>query len=497
MIGQSGLPMMNNLAGSKEKAPEEVQAKSVASEAGAFEKALMPDASADGQQTPSESEQASPPVDALTGGRIVARGETDTAQFVEPLLLSPADGALPPSGDFVQQALQPLADTPNGSQSPEVSGEILPTPINDSGAEPQVSDIEAQASELGAKAALREAVKDEAAGMPQAQLEIDPQHVGSAQEANKLASTPDSPGVIAASAGTKADLKASGSEVQPSQQVLQASAVPSSGPGSDIAATTQSNAIVDTAPLSKAETAGSLAAIQSTEKKSQSQAELAQLRPTGPQSLSEFRSAAASQPGSASTSQDGPSPAAEKGELKLAVHSPTPPVQALASETSFLALGSLIERSEVLVGAAATITSTVSSRLDAPAAVMSSVDAKQVVHQINQAIIRMDGARTEIMLDPVELGRVSLTFITKDEGVTVLINADRSETADLLRRHGEQLQRDLSNSGYKDVELDFGQDDDPQQGTSSADGFEDTTTVGSTSVSYEANFITSGLDIRI
>ena len=125
------------------------------------------------------------------------------------------------------------------------------------------------------------------------------------------------------------------------------------------------------------------------------------------------------------------------------------------------------------------------------------VDSKQVAQQINQAIIRMDGARTEVMLDPVELGRVSLTFITKDEGVTVLINADRSETADLLRRNGEQLQRDLSESGYAGVELEFDQSDDPHRDQSKPDGFNEAASTQSLSFSYDANSITSGLDIRI
>ncbi len=109
----------------------------------------------------------------------------------------------------------------------------------------------------------------------------------------------------------------------------------------------------------------------------------------------------------------------------------------------------------------------------------------------------MDGARTEVMLDPVELGRVSLTFITKDEGVTVLITADRSETSDLLRRNGEQLQRDLSESGYEGVELEFDQGDDAHQDQSKADSFNDATSTQSISISYDVSSIASGLDIRI
>lgn len=126
-----------------------------------------------------------------------------------------------------------------------------------------------------------------------------------------------------------------------------------------------------------------------------------------------------------------------------------------------------------------------------------SSDPKAVIQQINQAIIRMEGSRTEVVLDPVELGRVSLTFITKDEGVSVLVTADRAETAELLRRNSEQLHRDLSGAGYEEVELDFDQNHDEQADHQMADSQAEPTASDTRSISYRGKIADVGLDIRI
>ncbi len=512
MIGQSGLPTMNSLAGSKDKAPEDAPAKSTASKAGAFEKAFMPEASVDGQQTPSKPLDGFSPVDARTGGGMIAPQQTGAAQFGEPQFMAPAGGTSLTSGDFEQQVVQPIAGMPNRSQDPGVSEQVPSTRTEDVGAELQAPESEAQSSE-------REALMEnegrlassatgglDAAGASLNQRNIASGQAGSGPDTSKLTLSPNHPEVAIPSTeakATKADLPANGTESRSSLQVLHASTALSPSQGSDGADARRNNAIADLnqAP-SKAEAHGSLATAQTSEKNIQSQVELAQLRSTGSQPLGELRSAAASagaslQPGSASMSSNNTASAPETGELRPAVLSPAQPVLSIASEASFLALGSLGERAEALSGGAATVTSTASSRYDAPATTLPPIDARQVVQQINQAIIRMDGARTEVMLDPVELGRVNLTFITKDEGVTVLISADRSETADLLRRNGEQLQRDLSNAGYEGVELDFGEGGDPNQDPTGADRLDDTAAIGATTVSYDANLVTSGLDIRI
>ena len=139
------------------------------------------------------------------------------------------------------------------------------------------------------------------------------------------------------------------------------------------------------------------------------------------------------------------------------------------------------------------------ARADAPVGPppAAAADARAVTQQITQAIVRMEGARTEVTLDPVELGRISLTFVTKDDGVTVMVAADRPETADLLRRNGEQLQRDLSNAGYDGVELDFEQSGGGRDDTHQAEARNDAKASPNSPTQYRTIQIDTGLDIRI
>lgn len=65
------------------------------------------------------------------------------------------------------------------------------------------------------------------------------------------------------------------------------------------------------------------------------------------------------------------------------------------------------------------------------------------------------GDRVEIRLDPPELGRVHLSFTVERDGIAALVSADRPEVVDLMRRHGDILQRDLTAAGYRNVTLDF------------------------------------------
>ena len=66
--------------------------------------------------------------------------------------------------------------------------------------------------------------------------------------------------------------------------------------------------------------------------------------------------------------------------------------------------------------------------------------------------------RGDITLSPEELGRVRLTVSAAETGITVSIQAERPDTLDLLRRHGDALIADLAAEGFADASLDFGRD---------------------------------------
>ncbi|MGB0960615.1 MAG: flagellar hook-length control protein FliK, partial [Halocynthiibacter sp.] len=67
------------------------------------------------------------------------------------------------------------------------------------------------------------------------------------------------------------------------------------------------------------------------------------------------------------------------------------------------------------------------------------------------------GRPLEIALSPEELGRVRMTLHAQDTSLLVSIEAERFETAELMRRHMEELEQEFKELGYGDVSFDFGQ----------------------------------------
>lgn len=94
----------------------------------------------------------------------------------------------------------------------------------------------------------------------------------------------------------------------------------------------------------------------------------------------------------------------------------------------------------------------------APAHFVASVDAAaQVI-----AAIRADKGSKEIdvRLDPPELGRVKISFaFERSDIVTATVSSERTDTLDLLRRHQEDLARELERAGFSKVRLDFSAND--------------------------------------
>ena len=97
--------------------------------------------------------------------------------------------------------------------------------------------------------------------------------------------------------------------------------------------------------------------------------------------------------------------------------------------------------------------------------------ARTVATQIGGAVAQMSGDRVEIRLDPPELGRVSLSFSFAQDSVTAVLAADRQDTADLIRRHEDALQKELAAAGFENVDLAFGDasgEKDAEDGESAA-----------------------------
>ncbi len=82
--------------------------------------------------------------------------------------------------------------------------------------------------------------------------------------------------------------------------------------------------------------------------------------------------------------------------------------------------------------------------------------AQHVASQIAAEISRTDTGKTEILLDPKELGRVRLTMHTTEQAISIVILAERPETSDLMRRHIDQLAQEFRAIGYEDIRFSFG-----------------------------------------
>ncbi len=127
-------------------------------------------------------------------------------------------------------------------------------------------------------------------------------------------------------------------------------------------------------------------------------------------------------------------------------------VKTHAAARELESIGELAPQSD-RAGPAAAAHSAPETRL-APVHTQASVDAAaQVI-----AAIRSDKGSNEIdvRLDPPELGRVKISFsFERSDIVTATVSSERTDTLDLMRRHQDELARELERAGFSKVRLDF------------------------------------------
>lgn len=63
--------------------------------------------------------------------------------------------------------------------------------------------------------------------------------------------------------------------------------------------------------------------------------------------------------------------------------------------------------------------------------------------------------RVELLLDPVELGKVRFELSTTGDRVQVILSVERPETLDLLRRNLDALHREFREAGFDAATLSF------------------------------------------
>lgn len=77
--------------------------------------------------------------------------------------------------------------------------------------------------------------------------------------------------------------------------------------------------------------------------------------------------------------------------------------------------------------------------------------------QLVEAIRQGRDGTIEVSLVPEELGRLKLSLLGNEMSLHVVVQADRSDTQELIRRHIGHLQQEFLALGYRDVSFAFGQ----------------------------------------
>ncbi|AVO38556.2 flagellar hook-length control protein FliK [Pukyongiella litopenaei] len=107
----------------------------------------------------------------------------------------------------------------------------------------------------------------------------------------------------------------------------------------------------------------------------------------------------------------------------------------------------------------------------------------------------------EIALSPEELGRVRMSLMPSEQGVTVQIFAERQETIDLLRRHSDQLASEFQRLGYDSTGFEFSGGDAEKQGQDDRFRPHDQSTVtgaeSSAAIPVARVAMSSGVDMRV
>lgn len=86
-------------------------------------------------------------------------------------------------------------------------------------------------------------------------------------------------------------------------------------------------------------------------------------------------------------------------------------------------------------------------------------DPAAVVRQITDALVIQREGQIEVALSPEELGRVRLLMSGRENGLHVIIMAERPEVLDMLRRNTPALLEQFADVGIGDTSLEFRQDD--------------------------------------
>ena len=144
------------------------------------------------------------------------------------------------------------------------------------------------------------------------------------------------------------------------------------------------------------------------------------------------------------------------------------------------------------------------------AAMAPQQQAASIGAQIADVARQGQPGQIELRLNPEELGRLKMTFEGNETSMIVTIAAERPETSELMRRHIEQLAREMAASGFENVQFQFAQeqsadgqttDENTHHGHNSskdpAPSSDTSPTSSKTTAHGPSPIIGAGLDLRI
>lgn len=133
---------------------------------------------------------------------------------------------------------------------------------------------------------------------------------------------------------------------------------------------------------------------------------------------------------------------------------------------------------------------------------------RMVAAQLAEAFAAKGEQKVEVSLNPQELGHVKMRVVASETGITMIIQTERPETGDLMRRHIHELAEEFRRMGYDDISFEFsggqtgGQSaDDADGGTGSAAGGAGTNSAdasdGAATITQNLRLGETGVDMRV
>ncbi|WP_264211902.1 flagellar hook-length control protein FliK [Leisingera thetidis] len=80
---------------------------------------------------------------------------------------------------------------------------------------------------------------------------------------------------------------------------------------------------------------------------------------------------------------------------------------------------------------------------------------RMIAAQLAEAFAAKGKQKVEVSLNPQELGHVKMRVVASETGITMVVQTERPETGDLMRRHIHELAEEFRRMGYEDISFEF------------------------------------------